>query len=68
MNIPKQMPEPLMGGFDMQYSEFSHLPEKPPGPPQASPNVFAHTLQHLEKYTKKKKIINDILTCIFCSL
>lgn len=47
------MPVPMMGGLITHFNGGSHVPENPPGPPQASPRVRAHTLQHLTN-TKKK--------------
>jgi hypothetical protein len=48
IHSPKQIPDPPTGGFDIQLSGGSHVPEKPPGPPHASPSVLAHILQHLK--------------------
>lgn len=53
--LPKQIPDPVTGGFDTHIRGGSHFPEKPPGPPHASPSVFAQTLQHLEN--KERRIL-----------
>lgn len=42
-DLPRQIPDPITGGFDTHCSGGSHVPENPPGPPHASPNVLAHT-------------------------
>lgn len=47
LGISKHTPEPPTGIFDTQLNGGSQVPENPPGPPHASPNVRAHTLQHL---------------------
>lgn len=38
----------MIGGFVIHLSGYSQVPENPPGPPQASPSILAHTLQHLQ--------------------
>ena len=57
---PKQTPVPIIGGFVIHLSGNSQVPENPPGPPHASPSIFAHTLQHLdEKQDTKMMKINS---------
>lgn len=46
--LPKHIPVPIIGGFEMHCNGGSQAPENPPGPPHVSPTVLAHTLQHLE--------------------
>lgn len=51
--LPKQIPVPITGGFEMHFRGGSHDPEKPPGPPHVSPTVLAQILQHLKNEKEK---------------
>jgi hypothetical protein len=39
--LPRQIPVPTTGGFDMHFSGGSHDPENPPGPPDKRNDVSA---------------------------
>lgn len=36
---PKQTPVPIIGGFDIHFKGASHIPEKPPNPPEFNQTI-----------------------------